>query len=83
MSFNATELEFLQIILLYIFLRINLMECLVHAFSFSQDVREILIKSGGSTLITSLERDRHLSLKEQRQMVRLLVSLLMESFGET
>ncbi|XDV29328.1 hypothetical protein PO909_032465, partial [Leuciscus waleckii] len=49
----------------------------------SQDIREILRKSGGATLITSLDRDRLLSLKERRQMVRLLVSHLMESFGET
>ncbi|CAM4579088.1 unnamed protein product [Leuciscus chuanchicus] len=50
---------------------------------FLGDIREILRKSGGATLITSLDRDRLLSLKERRQMVRLLVSHLMESFGET
>ncbi|KAK2878658.1 hypothetical protein Q8A67_019449 [Cirrhinus molitorella] len=47
------------------------------------DIREILRQSGGSALIASLERDRHLSLKERRQMVRLLVSHLMEKFGES
>ncbi|CAM4453809.1 unnamed protein product [Leuciscus chuanchicus] len=55
----------------------------VYIPSWVKDIREILRKSGGATLITSLDRDRHLSLKERRQMVRLLVSHLMESFGET
>ncbi|XP_067280437.1 uncharacterized protein [Pseudorasbora parva] len=47
-----------------------------------EDIREILRKSGGSSVISSLDRDKHLSLKEQRQMVRFLVSYLMERFGE-
>ncbi|XP_067241577.1 uncharacterized protein si:dkey-286j15.1 [Chanodichthys erythropterus] len=46
------------------------------------DIREILQNSGGSAIITSLDRDRHLSLKERRQMVQLLVYHLMERFGE-
>ncbi|KAK9966163.1 hypothetical protein ABG768_003289 [Culter alburnus] len=46
------------------------------------DIREILIKSGGLALTTSLDGDGHLSLKERRKMVRLLVSHLMERFGE-
>ncbi|KAG1941532.1 uncharacterized protein si:dkey-286j15.1 [Pimephales promelas] len=50
--------------------------------SNSFDIREILSNSGGSALISSLDRDRHLSLKERRQMVRLLVSHLMGRFGE-
>ncbi|NP_001119930.1 uncharacterized protein LOC796378 [Danio rerio] len=47
------------------------------------DVREILETCGGATLVTALDRDRFLSLKERRRMVRLLVTYLMEKFGET
>ncbi|XP_077100006.1 uncharacterized protein LOC143750715 [Siphateles boraxobius] len=57
--------------------------CQTRTSNSTFDIREILIKSGGLTLTTSLDRDRHLSLKERRQMVRLLVSHLMERFGET
>ncbi|XP_067277997.1 uncharacterized protein si:dkey-286j15.1 [Pseudorasbora parva] len=57
--------------------------CQMRTSSSIFDIREILLNSGGSALITSLDRDRHLSLKERRQMVRLLVSHLMERFGET
>ncbi|KAM6951105.1 uncharacterized protein FYW47_014625 [Aplochiton taeniatus] len=48
------------------------------------DIRQVILEgSGGPGLLKSLDQDKHLSLAERRQMVRILVSHLMERFGET
>lgn len=47
------------------------------------DIRQVIFEgSGGPGLLKSLDQDKHLSLSERRQMVRILVSHLMERFGE-
>lgn len=50
---------------------------------FWQNIREVLNKTPeGKSLVVSLDEHKHVSISERRSMVRILVSHLIERYGE-